>query len=299
MEEKELHIFDEIFKALDSVVDFSQEGDIDGIQALGAILTLSDENFENVKPIFLANIEQVFNDVETKIAMAQMINNNGLSIEDFQGNMDTLVQAVNELAADGIELSESKKDFLKQIFAIFINSMTDTKAVSHRIIQIPIQKLNPDIKLPTYATDGSAAMDIYSPEEYTIAPGETVKIPVGFKVDIPFGYALLIQPRSGLSFKSKLRIPNAPGLIDSDYHEEICVLVENIDDPIKDVSIYNDEEIELDLAKLYGSLYTIGKGERFAQMRLIEVPLVNWLEVSSIGEFQSDHGEGFGSTGNT
>jgi dUTPase len=48
---------------------------------------------------------------------------------------------------------------------------------------------------------------------------------------------------------------------------------------------------------LYGSSYTIGKGERFAQMRLIEVPVVNWLQVKSIGDFQSDHGEGFGSTG--
>lgn len=297
MEKKELHVFDEIFKALDSVMDFSEEGNVDGIQVLGALLTLSDENFENVKPIFLANIEQVFNNVETKVAMAQMINNNGLSVEDFEGNMDVLVQAINELATEGIELSESKKDFLKQIFAIFINSINSSKAISHRIIQIPIQKLNPNIKLPTYATDGSAAMDIYSPEEYTIAPGEIVKIPVGFKVDIPFGYALLIQARSGLSLKTKLRIANTPGLIDSDYHEEICVLVENIDAPIKEANIITTDDGAIEDANLYGSSYTIGKGERFAQMRLIEVPLVNWLEVSSIGEFQSDHKEGFGSTG--
>ena len=123
-----------------------------------------------------------------------MINSNGLTIEDFQDNLENLIQAVNELAAEGVELSESKKDFLKQIFTTFLNSMSSAKAISNRIIQVPIEKLNPEIKLPTYATDGSAAMDLYSPEEYTINPGQTITIPLGFKVALPKGYALIIQP---------------------------------------------------------------------------------------------------------
>ena len=100
-----------------------------------------------------------------------------------------------------------------------------------------------------------------------------------------------------MSLKTKIRIPNTPGLIDSDYHDEIKVIIENTDEPIKEVDFYDGEGTTLDLVKLYGSSYTIGKGERFAQMRLIEVPIVNWLQVKSIGEFQSDHGKGFGSTG--
>ena len=72
----------------------------------------------------------------------------------------------------------------------------------------------------------------------------------------------------------------------------------NTEPIIKDVdtSPFADED---ELVKFYGSSYTIGKGERFAQMRLIEVPLVNWLEVSSLGTFDNDHGKGFGSTGAT
>lgn len=227
-----------------------------------------------------------------------MINSNGLTVEDFQDNLENLIQAVNELAAEGVELSESKKDFLKQIFTTFLNSMSSAKAISNRIIQVPIEKLNPEIKLPTYATDGSAAMDLYSPEEYTINPGQTITIPLGFKVALPKGYALIIQPRSGMSLRSKIRIPNSPGLIDSDYHEEIAVIIENTEPIIKDVdtSPFKDET---ELVKFYGSSYIIGKGERFAQMRLIEVPLVNWLEVSSLGTFDNDHGKGFGSTGAT
>jgi dUTP pyrophosphatase len=140
-------------------------------------------------------------------------------------------------------------------------------------------------------------MDIYSPEEYVIGPSESVVIPTGLKVDIPKGYALLIQPRSGLSRKTKLRIPNTPGLIDSDYHEEIGVIIENIDPPVKEAGILQNAEGEYEEANLYGSSFTIGKGERFAQMRLIEVPVVNWLPVSDLGTFENDHGSGFGSTG--
>jgi dUTP pyrophosphatase len=196
-----------------------------------------------------------------------------------------------------MELSDSKKDFLKFIFATFINSMEDSKMVSHRIISIPIEVCREGAKLPSYATDGSGAMDIYSPEEYVIGPGESVLIPIGIKVDIPIGYGLLIQPRSGLSRKTKIRIPNTPGLIDSDYHDEIGVIVENIDAPVKDIQLELGDNGEIIDGNLYGSSFTIGKGERFAQMRLVEIPLVNWLPVSSLGSFENDHGKGFGSTG--
>jgi len=197
---------------------------------------------------------------------------------------------------EDMELSESKKDFLKFIFTTFTNTLEASNAVSHRVITIPIEVCREDAKLPTYATDGSAAMDIYSPEEVTIGPGECKIIPTGLKVNIPIGYALLIQPRSGLSRKTKLRVANTPGLIDSDYHEEIGVIIENIDPPLKDYTIQQDEGGLLQ-GPLYGSSFTIGKGERFAQMRLVEVPLINWLQVNSLGTFENDHGAGFGSTG--
>lgn len=295
MDEKQIAIFDEIFSTLDNTMG---QDDVDGLKILGAILTLPDEQFEVVKPIFMANIEQSFNTPEAVIGFAQMMNQNGVKIEDFTNNTDNLIQAVDELVGEGIELSESKKDLLKFIFTTFANTMEQTGAVSHRIITIPIELCREGAKLPVYATNGSAAMDIYSPEEYTIGPGECVIIPTGLKVNIPIGYALLIQPRSGMSRKTKLRIANTPGLIDSDYHEEIGVIIENIDAPLKDYTIQQDGEGLLQ-GPLYGSSYTIGKGERFAQMRLVEVPIVNWLPVNSLGFFENDHGAGFGGTGNT
>lgn len=292
MDERQIAIFDEIFGALDGVTDDGS----DGLQVLGAILAMPDEQFEVVKPALFNSIEETFNAPEAKIAFAQMMIQNGLRLEDLTGNMDNIIAAVDELAAEGVELSDSKKDFLKFVFTTFANTMEASGIVPHRIITIPIEVCRENAKLPTYATNGSAAMDIYSPEEYVIGPGETIVIPTGLKVNIPLGYALLIQPRSGMSRKTKLRVANTPGLIDWDYHDEIGVIVENIDAPLKDYKVDWDGGGILQ-GPLYGSSFTIGKGERFAQMRLVEVPLVNWLPVSSLGDFDNDHGKGFGSTG--
>lgn len=294
MDDKQINIYEEIFGALDTVFD---DGETNGLRIIGAVLALPDEQFEAIKANLFDSIEATFNEPATKVAFAQMINQQGLRIEDFSDNIDNLVQAVEELTVEDMELSDSKKDFLKFIFATFINSMEDSKMVSRRVISIPIEICREGAKLPAYATDGSGAMDIYSPEEYVIGPGESIMIPIGIKVDIPIGYGLLIQPRSGLSRKSKIRIPNTPGLIDSDYHEEIGVIIENIDSPVKDIQLELGDNGEIIDGTLHGSSFTIGKGERFAQMRLVEIPLVNWLPVSSLGSFENDHGKGFGGTG--
>lgn len=293
-DDKQINIYEEIFGALDKVFD---DGETNGLRIIGAVLALPDEQFEAIKANLFDSIEATFNEPATKVAFAQMINQQGLRVEDFSDNMDNLVQAVEELTVEDMELSDSKRDFLKFIFATFINSMEDSKMVSRRVISIPIEICREGAKLPAYATDGSGAMDIYSPEEYIIGPGESIMIPIGIKVDIPIGYGLLIQPRSGLSRKSKIRIPNTPGLIDSDYHEEIGVIIENIDSPVKDVQLELGDNGEIIDGTLHGSSFTIGKGERFAQMRLVEIPLVNWLPVSSLGSFKDDHGKGFGGTG--
>ena len=291
-ENKQFPIFEGIFGALDGITD----SEMDGLTLLTNMLLMPDDKFETIKMTLMDSIEATFNTPDARVAFAQMVNQQGLRIEDFSGNIDNIVAAVSQMTVQDMELSESKKDFLKFIFITFVNTLEASQSVSHRIINIPIELCREGAKLPAYATDGSAAMDIYSPEDYVIGPGECVIIPTGLKVNIPIGYALLIQPRSGMSRKTKLRVANTPGLIDSDYHEEIGVIIENIDPPLKDYKIQQDGGAILQ-GPLYGSSFTIGKGERFAQMRLVEVPLVNWLEVDSLGEFENDHGAGFGSTG--
>ena len=91
------------------------------------------------------------------------------------------------------------------------------KGVTKRIVEIPIELTSDGAKIPTYANIGDGAVDLYAPMDFTIGPGETKIIPVDIKVALPYGYAFLIHPRSGLSSKTKLRIANSIGLIDSQY----------------------------------------------------------------------------------
>lgn len=121
-------------------------------------------------------------------------------------------------------------------------------------LQIVIERLFPDVTLPTRATEHSAGYDLRaclndrpikwadgkgnvseracggSAERRTfeIAPGTTALIPLGFKARVPRGFEAQLRPRSGNSFKRNLMIPNSPATIDADYPDEWMVLVRNL-----------------------------------------------------------------------
>ena len=80
-----------------------------------------------------------------------------------------------------------------------------------------IQRIYEGIKLPRRATAGSAGYDFYMPADMSIAPGETVKIPTGIRVEMQEEWVLKCYPRSGLGFKYRLQLNNTVGIIDSDY----------------------------------------------------------------------------------
>ncbi len=63
-----------------------------------------------------------------------------------------------------------------------------------------------------------------------VQPGDRVMVPTGLILDIPKGYSVRVHARSGLSLKQGLVLANAEGVIDSDYVEELMVLVHNISD---------------------------------------------------------------------
>ena len=273
---------------------FDTEEELDTSVIFASLLQIPDRDFEVLRPLLQEEIIKAFEEPQTQMMLTQMMAQNGVNANQILEYTDELT----DMLLDGIEieLSDQKKDFIQSIFTAFANSISTSTINPAHIVEIPIEVCRENVKLPTYATNGSAAMDLYAPEEYNLAPGECVVVPLGFKVAIPHGYALLIQPRSGLSRRSKLRLPNSPGLIDEDYHEEVGVIIENIDPPLKSIGTLITDDGPQD-GSLYGSALTIGKGERFAQMRLVEVPRIRWREVKSLGTFDDDHGKGFGSTG--
>jgi dUTPase len=80
-----------------------------------------------------------------------------------------------------------------------------------------LEQLYNNIKLPKRATSGSAGYDFYTPLSINLAPGETIKIPTGIRVEMKENWVLKCYPRSGLGFKFRLQLNNTVGIIDSDY----------------------------------------------------------------------------------
>lgn len=146
---------------------------------------------------------------------------------------------------------------------------------------VQLKILNPKIanQLPTYATQGSAGLDLRAciDEAITLEAGQTVLIPTGLAMylDNPNLCAMLL-PRSGLGHKNGIVLGNLVGLIDSDYQGELKV------------SLWNRSD----------KAFTVEPFERIAQM--VIVPVVQ-AAFEVVDEFaQSVRGEGgFGSTGRT
>jgi dUTP pyrophosphatase len=97
-------------------------------------------------------------------------------------------------------------------------------------IKITLQKKYPDALVPELKTQGSAGYDLfaYCPEGIWLPPLEPRFISTGIKMALPEGYDAEVRPRSGLSNKHLILIPNSPGTIDSDYRGEILVGMLNL-----------------------------------------------------------------------
>ena len=267
-----------------------------GFEEIGALLALPDGQFSIIAPIFLDEMAKSINNIDEKLLLIQAMNVSGTKLEDLQQAYLKLAEAIDAQYSE--ILSESKRDFLKRMIGLTYNAISEAEGVAKRIINIPIELTSENAKMPKYAHLGDGAVDLYSPADYVIKPGETVLIPCDIKVALPYGYAFLIHPRSGTSLKTKLRIANSIGLIDSQYKGVIGVIMENVDAPIKDIEYeFNENGQPIIKSIEHGATYYINKGERFAQMRLVEVPTAGFVQVKSVGEIGDDRGGGFGSSG--
>ena len=299
--EKEEPVDETVF---DNIMDIFSEIESDdnfGIEEIGALLALPDEQFNILSEIFLQELEKSINNPTDKILLQEAMRQSGKTVEEFAKLQEEVIKEIDEKLSN--TLPKNKLDFLKRMMTIITNLFAEAEGTSKTILTIPIELCRENAIMPTYAHDTDAAMDIYCCEDITINPGETVIVPTGIKTAIPKGYALLIQPRSGQSVKTKLRVANTPGLIDSGYRDEIGVIIENIEQPIQDIDyrFYEGDsttkpQIIID-SILHGKSYTLEKGQRIAQMRLVEAPTVSWMKVDDIGKIEGDRGGGFGSSG--
>ena len=286
-EEKKFE-FEKYMKALSEV-----NPEMGGFDELGALLALPEEHFSILAPIFLKELERGLKNVNDQMIMVQSMNLAGLKTENVREQYEAIYNEIDKQMGDF--LSHQKRDFLKQMLGITYNALAEAEGVAKKNILIPLEYCNENAKMPTYAHLTDSGMDVYALEDITIAPGETKLIPTGLKVAVPAGYELQVRPKSGRCLKTKLRIANTPGTIDAGYRDEIGIIVDNIEPYIKEAKM--DENGRL-YEVLFGSSYTIGKGEKFAQLVLCEVPKAVFYQVEHVSEIANDgRNGGFGSSG--
>ncbi len=132
------------------------------------------------------------------------------------------------------------------------------------------------IPLPTYATEGSAGMDIYSAmdENIVISAGAIAIVPTNLSIALDAGFECQVRSRSGLAAKNGIFCLNSPGTIDSDYRGEIKVILANFGK--KD--------------------FIIKSGDRIAQLVIAKYEHISWSEKETLSDTNRGSG-GFGSTG--
>ena len=74
------------------------------------------------------------------------------------------------------------------------------------------------IKIPQRATQYSAGYDFYAPYDFTLYPGETIKLATGIRVKLDDDKFLMSAPRSSHGFKARIQLDNTVGIIDADYY---------------------------------------------------------------------------------
>jgi len=139
-------------------------------------------------------------------------------------------------------------------------------------MQIKIQKIYPDTKLPSYAHPGDVGMDMYSRENYDLKPGERKIFEFGFKLEFPEGYAAIVKDKGSLP--KNAGIHTIGGVFDAGYRGE-----------------YN-----ANLINLGSETYCISKGDKLAQLVIYPVIIAELEETDALSD--TSRGEGrFGSTG--
>ena len=144
--------------------------------------------------------------------------------------------------------------------------------------KVQIRIVNNLVKsIPTYATKGSAGLDLRAAvkDKIHLRPNETLLIPTGLSIFIEDkNYAATLLPRSGLGHKNGIVLGNLVGLIDSDYQGEIMV------------SLWNRSK----------ESFEVLPGDRIAQMMFFAVTSPNFKLVSEF-DFSERGSKGFGSSG--
>src|SRR5919112_304656 len=140
-------------------------------------------------------------------------------------------------------------------------------------MKVRIRRLNTDVPLPRYESDGAAAFDLSAAADVTVAPSQVALVPTGLVIEVPAGMFLGIFARSSTPLKRGLMVANGVGVIDPDY----CG---------------STDEIKIAVLNFTSRAVDVKAGDRLAQGILLPSSRVTWEEVS---EARAGSRGGFGS----
>ena len=291
---EELH---NLVEDLDKIMG-GEESNENFLREFAALLSLPDEEFDLLAPGLIQSTQQTLNNPNNKLLLAQAYGADGVGAEDLQEGFNTVLEAIEKES----DFSQTKKDFLKEFFGSIVSTVSSVEGIGKKTVQIPIELCHPNAKIPQYAHETDSGMDVYALDDIVVKPGETVLVPTGIKVALPPGYELQVRPKSGRALKTKLRVANTPGTVDQGYRDEIKVIIENVDPPIRSINTKDwdgtSRTAHVCFADIeFGQDYVIGKGEKFAQLVLCEVPKAAFYRVDSVKDIGENRNGGFGSTG--
>ena len=141
-------------------------------------------------------------------------------------------------------------------------------------MKLKIMKLHPDAKIPHFATEGAAGLDLTAVgyEWHEVDGGYQVKYYTGLAFEIPKGFVGLLFPRSSVC-RFDLSMANSVGVIDSDYRGEVS-------------AVFHSNRGE--------NTYSVG--ERCCQLVIVKLPKIKIEEVIELSKTTRGTG-GYGSTG--
>jgi dUTP pyrophosphatase len=142
--------------------------------------------------------------------------------------------------------------------------------------KVLIKKLNTNVELPAYKTNGASGMDLmaFIGKPIRLSPNSSCLVSTGLSVAFSEDYEIQIRPRSGLATKNSITVLNTPGTIDSDYRGEIKII------------LFNHGKVD----------FIINNKDRVAQMILTPIVKMELEETDNLPDTLRGQ-SGFGSTG--
>ena len=244
-------------------------GDLEGATAY----VLGTPCIDCVKKILAKKVKRIFfvRDYDNKSKggdyIFELAKTSGVEIQKVDINFDNLLQRkINILTGPGGALFGKNPQV---VFASTSNNQQSWNAKSDSCLQI--QRISPDAKLPSFAYEGDAGMDIFSCEDCVIEPFEKKVIGTGLKIAVPAGRAGFVCDKSGLA--ANYSLTTLAGVLDSGYRGELKIILMN----------------------LGKEPYEVRKGQKIAQLVIKKIEKPEIVE-SNLDETERGEG-GFGSSG--